>query len=265
MKPLRLAVAGATGRTGRTVVQLAARDPAFTIAAAVAAPSDPQLGQDAGPVAGITPLSVAVTADIAVPCDVLIEFTLPAGCAAWAHWCAARAIPLVSGTTGLDQTQQATLHAAARRTAVLWAPNMSVGVNLLMTLVADLAHRLDTDWDVEICETHHRHKLDAPSGTARTLVDAVCAARHATAADKAIHGRSGTCGPRKPGEVGVHALRMGEFVGEHEVHFTSPTESLTLRHRAFARDAFAAGALRAARWLHGRPPGLYTMRDALSL
>jgi 4-hydroxy-tetrahydrodipicolinate reductase len=140
---------------------------------------------------------------------------------------------------------------------------MSTGVNLLLALVAELAAKLDHEWDVEICETHHRHKVDAPSGTARALLDAICRARGQSPDDAAIYGRGGDVGPRPAGQIGVHAVRMGAIVGEHEVHFTSAAESLTLRHRAFSRDAFAEGALRAARWVQARPPGLYTMRDVL--
>ncbi len=264
MTPLRLAIVGCTGRMGRALIELADRDPTLAVVAAVTVPGDPCLGQDAGQMVGSTPLGVPVGTDVPVPCDALIEFTTPAGCQTWANWCASHDVPLVSGTTGLDQTQQATLRSAAERIPVLWSPNMSVGVNLMLATTAELAARLDDTWDVEICETHHRDKVDAPSGTARALLEAVGRARGQDIDQVAVHGRSGRCGPRPAGQIGVHALRMGGFVGEHEVHFSSPAESLTLRHRAFSRQTFAAGALRAARWLQGRPPGLYTMTDVLS-
>ena len=263
MNPLRLAIAGCSGRMGRTLISLAAGDPAFQIVAAVTVPQDARIGQDAGRIAGLDPLGVTVATEITAACDALLEFTLPAGCQHWANWCAEHGVPLVSGTTGLDAAQQATLRRAAEMVPIVWAPNMSVGVNLLLGLVAELAAKLDQTWDVEICETHHRQKIDAPSGTARALLDAVCAARKQAASEVAMHGRSGDCGPRPAGQIGVHALRMGALVGEHEVHFTSAAESLTLRHRAFSRDTFAAGALRAARWLQQRQPGLHTMRDVL--
>ena len=262
MNPLRLTIAGCTGRMGVALTRLAAGDPAFKIVAATTLPGDPRLGQDAGRVAGIDELGLPTTADIQAACDVLIEFTTPAGCESWARWCAGHGVRLVSGTTGLTQSQHATLRAAAEAVAVVWAPNMSIGVNLLLATVAELAAKLDERWDVEICETHHRHKVDAPSGTAKALLEAVCRGRGQPVADT-VYGRAGQCGPRPAGQIGVHAVRMGSIVGEHEVHFTSDTEAVTLRHRAFARDTFAAGALRAARWLQGRGPGLYGMHDVL--
>lgn len=263
MSKLRVAIAGCSGRTGQAVVRVAAAEPDCQVVAAVTRAGDPRVGQDAGTVLGIEPLDVSIDTEIAVACDVLIEFTLPAGCVAWARWCAEHGVPLVSGTTGLDKHQRGVLHEAAQRVPVVWAANMSIGVNLMLALVTEAAARLGEEWDVEICETHHRHKVDAPSGTSRALLDAVCAARGQQPEKKAVHGRVGQPGPRLRGEVGVHALRMGAIVGEHEVHFTSDAESLALRHRAFSRDTFAAGALRAAHWLQGLPPGLYGMHDVL--
>lgn len=264
MTPLRLAVAGAAGRTGRAVVRRAHEDPAFELVAALTAAEDPLLGRDAGRVAGLDPIGLPLTIEVATGCDVLVDFTLPAGTVAWARWCGREGVPLVSGTTGLDESQQAVLHDAAGRIPVLWAPNMSIGINLMLALVKELAAALDPDWDVEICETHHRHKIDAPSGTAGALAEAIFAGRGQASDAAVVHGRSGHCGPRPAGQIGVHALRMGELVGEHEVHFTCDTEALTLRHRAFSREVFAVGALHAARWLHGKPPGRYQMRDVLT-
>lgn len=265
MTPLRLAVAGCCGRMGRTVLRLAAADPAFTVAAAVTIPDDPELGRDAGLVAGVGPLGVAVSERCVAPCDVLIEFSAPGGTVQWARWCAGRRVALVSGTTGLGESEHAVLREAAGAVPVLWAPNMSVGVNVLLRLAAEAARALGEGWDVEITEIHHRHKVDAPSGTARALLEAVCAVRGREANASAVYGRSGSPGPRPPGEVGVHALRLGGVVGDHEVHFGSAHEVLTLGHRAMSRDAFAAGALRAARWLVGRAPGLYGMDDVLGV
>lgn len=264
MTPIRLAVAGCTGRTGAAVVRLAAADPAFELVAALTRPDDPRLGEDAGRAAGVDPVGVVVTAACATRCDVLIEFTVPAACRSWAQWCAAQGVALVSGTTGLADHDQAALRAAAEQVPVVWAPNMSVGVNLLLELVEKISGCLSPAWDVEICETHHRHKRDAPSGTAEALLAAVCAARGQRPDEVAVYGRRGECGPRPAGQIGVHALRLGENVGEHTVTFASADEALTLRHQAFSRDAFAAGALRAARWLTGRAAGLYTMHDVLA-
>lgn len=264
MIPVRLVIAGCCGRMGQALVRLAAEDPGFQVVAAVTLPNDPMLGEDIGVLAGVHKLEVPVTADCDTPGDVVIEFTLPPGCRAWATWCADHGVALVSGTTGLSGSSQAALGAAAERVPVVWAPNMSVGVNLLLKLVSDAAARLDETWDVEICETHHRQKADAPSGTARALFEAVCAARGLDPLEAATYGRHGQCGPRPSGEIGIHALRLGSNIGEHEVRFAAAGEALELCHRAQSRDIFARGALRAARWIVGRPPGLYRMRDVLA-
>ena len=263
MSRLRVAIPGCTGRTGRAVVRLAAEDPGVQIAAAIAVPDDPQQGADVGVLVGLDPLGVAITPTCTCECEAVIEFTIPTGFAAWLAWSVEHRVPFVSGTTGLSDAQKADLAAAAERIPIVWAPNMSIGINLMRSLVRDIAKRLGPDWDVEICETHHRRKIDAPSGTALALLDEVASARNTPPADVTRHGRVGECGPREVGEIGVHALRMGLLVGEHEVHFTSDTESLTVRHRALSRDTFAAGALRAAKWLQGRSVGLYTMGDVL--
>jgi 4-hydroxy-tetrahydrodipicolinate reductase len=264
MSPLRLAIIGATGRMGRVLVRLCAGDAGLCLTAAVTAPGDPLLGRDAGVIAGSEALQVPLTIAVTAPCDAVIEFAAPAATATWATWCAAHGIPLVSGTTGLDETQQAALHAAATRIPLVWAPNMSIGINLLLSLVADVAARLGPEWDIEIVETHHRGKVDAPSGTAGALLQAAAGARQQDARHVAIHGRQGQCGPRRTGEIGIHAVRGGAVVGEHQVRFFSDTETVLLEHRAFSRDTFAAGALRAARWVQGRAAGLYSMQDVLA-
>jgi 4-hydroxy-tetrahydrodipicolinate reductase len=263
MTPIRLAIAGCTGRTGATILRLAATDPRFTIVAALSRPDDPQLGGDAGQAVGQSALGLPISADCRQPCDVLIEFTLPDGCRQWADWCAAHGVALVSGTTGLTEPHHAALRHAALRVPVLWAPNMSIGVNLLLKLVKQAAAQLH-DWDIEICETHHRHKVDAPSGTANALLQAICQARGSDPDQTVVHGRHGQCGPRRPGEIGIHALRMGEHIGHHDVTFASSSESLRLAHEAHSRETFASGALHAARWIAGRTPGLYAMADVLA-
>jgi 4-hydroxy-tetrahydrodipicolinate reductase len=264
MKPIRLGIAGCTGRMGAAIVRQAVQDPTFQVVAALAHVDDPRLGQDAGVVVGGPALDVLVQAQCGVAPDVLVEFTLPAACLQWARWCAEHGVALVSGTTGLQDDDHAALRDAARRVPVVWAANMSVGVNLLLRLVREAAAHLGDEWDVEIVETHHRHKLDAPSGTAKALVEAVCAARGQESARVAVFGRGPERGARRPGEIGVHAVRMGENVGEHAITFASVAESLTLHHRAFSRGTFALGALRAARWVVGRTAGLYGMHDVLA-
>ncbi|MEP0845329.1 MAG: 4-hydroxy-tetrahydrodipicolinate reductase [Phycisphaerae bacterium] len=264
MSALRLAIFGCTGKMGRAVVRLASADDGFRVVAAVTRAGDPYLAQDAGSPAGAPLLGVAVAQECAASCDVAIEFTSPSGCVACAEWAAARGVAVVSGATGLAPPQQARVEAAARAVPIVRSPNMSVGVNVLLKLVADAARQLGPEWDVEIVEAHHRQKTDAPSGTARALLQAVCDVRSVRAEEVVKPGRSGECGPRRAGEIGVHAVRMGGVVGEHDVHFADSGEVLTLGHRAASRDIFAAGALRAARWVVGRQPGLYSMRDVLS-
>jgi 4-hydroxy-tetrahydrodipicolinate reductase len=247
---------------GGMLLRLARADRRFELVAAVTRSDDPALGQDAGAVHGAAPLNLPVVAAYDGPCDVVVEFTLPDGCAAWADWCGRKRCALVSGTTGLATEHHQMLRNAAERAPVLWSPNMSHGANVLARL-AGLAAELLPDADVEITEAHHSAKIDAPSGTARMLLESVCAARGLDPKEAAVHGRSGAAGPRPKGEIDVHALRMGDVVGDHEVHFAHAGESIALRHRAHARDAFAAGALHAALWLGGRPPGLYRMHDLL--
>jgi 4-hydroxy-tetrahydrodipicolinate reductase len=249
---------------GRVLVRLAAADPAIRLVAAVTIPEDEAIGHDAGGPAGcVKPTGVRIVDHLSAECDVLVEFTNPAGCEAWTRYCGQHRVALVSGTTGIGQAQRAALRSAAEAAPVLWSANMSVGVNLLLHVAADVAARLGEGWDVEITEAHHRHKADAPSGTAKLLLESICRAQGRDPGTTAVHGRAGTPGPRKPGEIGVHALRMGEIVGDHEVCFASSGETISLAHRALSRDTFAAGALRAARWIIGRPPGLYSMQDVL--
>lgn len=262
--PIGLLIIGATGRMGGRVLSLAAADPDFRLCAAVTEPGHPALGQDAGSVHGGRALGIALSDACEVACDVAVEFSTPDACVRWARWCAARGCPLVSGTTGLSAAQRAELATAARATPILWSPNLSLGANLLMRIAAEVAAALGPDYDIEIVESHHRGKVDAPSGTALALAESIRRARGEDPGVGLVHGRSGRCGPRPSGEIGVHALRMGDVVGEHEVHFAAAGESLRLSHRAASRDTFAAGALRAARWLIGRPAGQYTMADVLA-
>jgi len=247
---------------GRAVLRLAAQDERFRVTAALSEPTDLRLGYPVGPIAGVE-LDLFVVAEPQEPCDVLIEFTTPLGCATWAEWCAAHGTALVSGTTGLGPEHHEAVERAARRVPVLWAPNMSAGVNLLLHLVREAVRRLDADWDIEITETHHRQKRDAPSGTAYALLEAISAARQGNGAAPVRYGRGPQADPRQTGEIGIHSIRLGGLVGRHEVQIGSQHEVIALRHEALSRDAFAAGALRAAHFLLGKPPGLYTMVDVL--
>ncbi|HEY4012404.1 MAG TPA: 4-hydroxy-tetrahydrodipicolinate reductase [Polyangiaceae bacterium] len=259
---MRLAVVGASGRMGRAIVGLAA-GAGMDLVCAVGA-SD--VGRDAGELAGAGTMGVPVVADVGAlgraGADVVVDFSAPGVTRELAAIAAAAGSAVVSGTTGLGDEERRALERAAGVVPVLWEPNMSVGVHLLAALVARAAAALP-DWDLEIVEVHHKAKVDAPSGTALRLAEAARAAR--TAATNLVHGRQGRPGPRAAGEVGMHALRGGDVVGDHTVHLMGGGERLELTHRATSRDVFARGALRAAQWIVRRPPGRYTLDDVLDV
>jgi 4-hydroxy-tetrahydrodipicolinate reductase len=218
--------------------------------------------------AGLGRIGIAVTGDagqVLRDSDVAIDFTTPAATAAHAALAAEFGRPLVVGTTGLSGEQESAIRRAAERVPIVWAANTSLGINLLFGLVEQVAARLGPEWDIEIVEMHHRGKVDAPSGTALALGRTAAAARGAGFDEVAQRGRDGITGPRKPGAIGFAALRGGDNIGEHHVLFAGLGESLELAHRATNRAIYAKGAVRAARWLVGRPPGLYGMKDVLGL
>lgn len=246
---------------GRAILRLASAAPDVQIAAAIVAPNDAAIGRPLETLVAEAAQGLPIGDALPRECDVAIDFTAPDAAAEWATRCAEAGVAFVSGTTGLDSSQLDRMRAAAGHIGVLWSPNMSLGVAILRRLVREAAQRL-TDWDAEIVETHHRKKADAPSGTATALLREILEAREAADAE-VRHGRSGTGLVRATSEIGVHAVRMGGVVGDHDVQFASAEEVLTLSHRALTRDVFAAGALRAARWLHGRPPGWYALDDVL--
>jgi 4-hydroxy-tetrahydrodipicolinate reductase len=195
---------------------------------------------------------------------VLIDFTAPASMRHWLKTCRDRSIALVVGTTGLHVVDNAAIDMAAEKIAILQAANMSLGVNLLMKIVADAAKRLGNDYDIEIVEAHHRYKKDAPSGTALALANAILAATGKTQ-EAIIHGRHGDDVPRQPGQIAMHSLRVGDEIGSHTVYFGAVGERLELSHVATDRDTFAHGALRAAKWLATKKPGRYSISDVLGL
>ncbi|MSR56826.1 MAG: 4-hydroxy-tetrahydrodipicolinate reductase [Planctomycetaceae bacterium] len=258
-----LGVNGAAGRMGQRVVALAHVDPQLTVTAAIEPASSPQLGKDAGELAGIGPIGVAVTADIVARVDVVIDFSTPAGAVAIAQICAERGIPLVVATTGLEGKQREAVLSAAQVTPVLISPSMSLAVNLTMKLVRDAARILKhvpSGVDVEIIERHHRYKEDAPSGTAlkfgQIIADEMGQTEH-------VHGRHGRPGPRPQCEIGYHALRVGDNVGEHTIVFGLLGETIDLAVKNQTRDSYAYGALAAAKFLVTQKPGLYSMADVL--
>lgn len=257
---LHLAVAGATGRMGRCVLEHALSDARFAIAAALTTIED----RSRRSTLRLGDIEVALRDSLETACDVLIDFTVATGTMGWLEVCQSRRIPMVIGTTGHDDKQLSRIRAAAQHLPIVRAANFSVGINALLTVLGRLARELGDAYDIEIVETHHRHKQDAPSGTALLLLDELLRETGRTRAD-AVFGRHGRSGERPSRQIGVHAVRMGEIIGRHEIHISGPGETLTLGHTAQSRDAFARGALRAAAWIVGRPPGLYSMRDVLSL
>jgi len=254
----RVAVVGAAGRMGREVCRAALEDEFFELAGGVVEPEAPELGADLGELCGYDKADVAATADPPDKAEALIEFTAPE--ATVEHLLYGR--PVVIGTTGLSEEQLARVEEAAKSVPVVLAPNMSVGVSLIREVVRELAEKLGADYDVEIVEAHHRHKVDAPSGTALLLARAAAEGRGRDLGEVAVYGREGRA-PRSEGEIGIHALRGGAVVGEHRVVFYAESEEVEIAHRALSRRTFAAGALRAASFVAGAGPGLYTMRDVL--
>lgn len=261
--PIHIAIHGAAGRMGQRLVALAAADPELVLAAAIDAPGHPRLGEDAGVVAGVKAIGVPLGANLGTAADVLVDFSSPAAAEKIIDACRQRNIPLVEATTGFDEAQTAKLHAAAREIPVLWSPNMSLAVNLTMKLAEMAATALkDRDADVEILERHHRFKEDAPSGTALKLGQTIAAVM---GHDAHRHGRQGRPGKRPHEEIGYHAIRAGDDPGQHTIVFGMLGETIELTVRATNRDCYAAGALAAAKFLVGKPAGLYNMNDVLGL
>jgi 4-hydroxy-tetrahydrodipicolinate reductase len=263
-----IAVAGAAGRMGRMLIEGVAAAPDLVLAAAFERDGHPDLGRDAGELAGVralrVPLAVASAAGLG-GAAVLVDFTTPTATVSHVALAADAGVAAVVGTTGLDAGARAALARAAGRVGIVQAPNMSVGVNLMFRLVAMAAEVLGDSVDVEVIEAHHRHKVDAPSGTAVRLGEILAQALDRDYPQDAVFGRHGMTGARTRREIGMHALRAGDLVGEHTVLLAGDGERLELTHRATSRANFAQGALRAARFLVGRPPGLYDMQDVLGL
>jgi 4-hydroxy-tetrahydrodipicolinate reductase len=261
---ISLAIVGAAGRMGQRLVALARQDAALSVVAAIDRPDHPQLHRDAGELAGTGPMGVPLTFDLRPSPQVLIDFSSPASMRHWLKTCRDRGIAMVIGTTGLQDQDHAAIDRAASEIAVLQAPNMSLGVNLLFKIAGEVAKTLGDDYDLEIVEGHHRFKKDAPSGTAMGLADAILKATGKTR-DALVYDRHGDEAVRKRGEIGMHALRIGDEVGRHTAYFAALGERLELTHVATNRDTFVHGALRAAKWLAGQKPGRYAIADVLGL
>ncbi|HEX2677619.1 MAG TPA: 4-hydroxy-tetrahydrodipicolinate reductase [Polyangiales bacterium] len=265
----RIAVHGAAGRMGRNIVKVLAEDKAATLVSAMDRADHAALGQDAGVLAGLPePLGVALTASLRGAlehAEVVIDFSLPMAARALFDLCAERRIAAVVGTTGLDSAAKHALDALCKVAPVVAAPNYSIGVNVLWALAAQAVRLLGPEFDVEIVEMHHKHKVDAPSGTAVRLTEVVAQARGLDINKAVTSGRSGLVGARRPDEIGVLALRGGDVVGDHTLVLAGPGERIELTHRAHTREIFARGAVRAAHWVTGRAPGLYEMADVLGI
>ena len=236
---------GASGRMGRAIASLLEEEGSVRLAESCDRGGDPH--------------------DVARSCDVLVDFSAPDALTGNLEAALAAGKPIVIGTTGLDAEQETAIRRAAEHVPVLRSANMSLGVNLVAALVRDAAARLGPEWDVEIVEMHHRHKVDAPSGTALMLGAAAAAGRGVELAAAAERGRDGPCGPRRPGAIGFASLRGGSVAGDHQAIFATEGERIEIGHRAEGREVFARGALKAAEWLQGKPPGLYSIKDVLGL
>ncbi len=265
--PIRLAIHGAAGRMGKRLIALATADPTFQVVAALERPGHPSLGNDAGLEAGVPPIGVHLKTEIALEpaVDVLVDFSSAEGAERAIAVCRQKRLPLVMATTGLHAATQEALKQLACQVPVVWAPNMSLTVNLALKLVqqaAQVLRQVQTGVDVEIVERHHRFKEDAPSGTALKFGECIAAIMGQT---QHVHGRYGQVGKRAADQIGYHALRVGDNVGEHTVVFGMLGETLEITVKASSRDCYAAGALQAARFAVGQPPGLYSMWDVLGL
>ncbi|HEX4611042.1 MAG TPA: 4-hydroxy-tetrahydrodipicolinate reductase [Urbifossiella sp.] len=259
-----IAIHGAGGRMGQRLVALAKDDPGLKVVAALASPGSPRLGRDAGEVAGAGPIGVPVAAELPLEPrpECVIDFSTPAGTMAILPVCVARRIPVVVATTGHTDAEKAEIEAAAHDTAILFAPNTSLVVNLLFKLVRSTAEALNgKGFDAEIVERHHRYKKDSPSGTATHFAEII----RQVQGGRFVHGREGLVGERKPDEIGIHAVRGGDNVGEHTIIFTTLGETLELVHKGHSRDSYARGALLAAKFLATKSAGRYTMADVLGL
>ena len=264
-----LVVVGAAGRMGRTLIRAVAETQGVRLAGAVERRGAPQVGDDAGELAGADSLGVAITDDplpAFAKADGVLDFTTPAATVEFAGYAAQARIAHIIGTTGCSREDDAAIAAAARHAAIVKSGNMSLGVNLLAVLVEQAARALDAaDWDVEVLEMHHRQKVDAPSGTALLLGEAAARGREIALADNSVRVRDGVTGARPAGSIGFATLRGGSVVGEHSVILAGGGERLVLSHHAEDRALFAKGAIKAALWARDRKPGLYSMRDVLGL
>ncbi len=269
MADMKLVVTGASGRMGTTLIRTIHMTPGVTLHGALVRKGVDTIGRDAGEIAGLGPIGIAVSDDpleVIASADGIIDFTIPDASVEFAGYAAQARIVHVIGTTGFSKSQEAALAAAARHATIVKSGNMSLGVNLLSVLVEKAARALDAaSFDIEVMEMHHRHKVDAPSGTALLLGEAAASGRGINLSENSVRVRDGHTGPREEGTIGFATLRGGSVVGEHNVIFAGEGERIELSHIAQDRGNFATGAVTAAIWARGRAPGLFNMRDVLGL
>jgi 4-hydroxy-tetrahydrodipicolinate reductase len=267
MKTLNIAVAGSSGRMGRALLEAIERAPDMQLTAALERTGSPYLEKDAGALIG-TPCGVDITDDVDAALggsDVLIDFTRPEGTLVHLACCRAKSMKMVIGTTGFSLEQKEELKAAAKDIPIVLAPNMSVGVNITLKLLEMTAKVLNEDYDIEVIEAHHRHKIDAPSGTALLMGEVMAKALGKDLSEIAVYSREGHTGERAPGAIGFATVRGGDIVGDHTVMFAGTGERIEISHKAGSRATFAEGALRAARFLSDKQSGLFDMQDVLGL
>ncbi|MEH2511488.1 4-hydroxy-tetrahydrodipicolinate reductase [Nitrobacteraceae bacterium AZCC 1564] len=268
MSDMRLIVAGAGGRMGRTLVRAISETPGAIVTGALEAPGSDLLGQDAGVLAGLPANGVELSCDLwslSKDADGILDFTVPAATIANVAIAAQRGLVHVIGTTGLSASDNAVIRSVTSQAVVVQSGNMSLGVNLLAALVKQVAKSLDEDFDIEIVEMHHKAKIDAPSGTAYLLGQAAAEGRGVNLEQRSVRARDGYTGPRNPGDIGFATLRGGTVTGDHSVIFAGPYERIELAHKAEDRMIFARGALKAAMWARDKKPGFYTMADVLGI
>jgi 4-hydroxy-tetrahydrodipicolinate reductase len=268
MADVKMGVIGCGGRMGRMLIAEIAAAEGCELVGGTAAPGSTHVGADLGDLAGIGRIGLTVAnapGELMRASDVVIEFSVAAATATHATLAAELNTPMVIGTTALSASESAAVREAAKRVPIVWAANTSLGINLLLGLVEQAAARLGSDWDIEILEMHHHGKVDSPSGTALALGRAAAVARGVKLEDVAQRGRDGITGARRAGDIGFASLRGGDAVGDHHVIFAGAGECLELSHRATNRAIYAKGAVRAARWVIGQPPGIYGMKEVLGL
>ena len=263
---IKIGIPGAVGRMGQMLIRQVCETEGFVLGAASEVAGHGAVGRDAGEVAGLPPLGVTVGEDadaLFIASDAVLDFTLPAATQSHAECAARHGTALIIGTTGIEDAAQQALETASGQTVIVQAPNMSLCVNLLMRLAEQTAALLDDDYDIEIVEMHHRHKVDAPSGTALGLGRAAAKGRGVSLDAVVDRGRDGITGARKRGAIGFAALRGGDVVGDHSVIFAADGERLELTHKSASRQTYARGALKAAAWARGKASGLYSMADVM--